>query len=105
MGIRIIRCRSLDHASAAGRYVCAAGATDIAAPRDRWNGSGDSIAACSARGRAGQGRGMTGPMLKLLIVDDEEPARQRLRDLLAREEGVGPLLEAGDGESAAAMIL
>jgi two-component system LytT family response regulator len=44
-------------------------------------------------------------MLKLLIVDDEEPARQRLRDLLAREEGVGPLLEAGDGESAAAMIL
>ena len=32
---------------------------------------------------------MTGSLLRVLVVDDEEPARQRLVDLLRRDTGVG----------------
>ena len=42
--------------------------------------------------------------LKILVVDDEAPARRRLVDLLARVEGVGEVLEAGDGAAAVRMI-
>jgi len=42
--------------------------------------------------------------LKILVVDDEAPARRRLVDLLARVDGVGEVLEAGDGATAVRMI-
>ena len=41
---------------------------------------------------------------RLLIVDDEPLARQRLRDLLAAEPGVEVIGESGDGREAVAMI-
>ena len=42
--------------------------------------------------------------LKILVVDDEAPARRRLADLLARVDGVGELLEAADGATAVRTI-
>jgi two-component system LytT family response regulator len=42
--------------------------------------------------------------LKVLVVDDEAPARRRLVDLLARVNEVGAILEAVDGTTAARMI-
>ena len=38
--------------------------------------------------------------MRLLIVDDERPARAKLRHLLALQEGVGAVvaLDKGDGE-------
>ncbi len=39
---------------------------------------------------------MTTPPLRVLIVDDEAPARSRLRDLLADVSGALPLLVAGE---------
>lgn len=38
--------------------------------------------------------------LDVLVVDDEEPARRRLRDLLAKEDGVRLIGECPDGPSA-----
>ena len=46
---------------------------------------------------------MNGPgqaRLRVLVVDDEEPARQRLVDLLRRDAGVGDVFEASDGLAA-----
>ena len=43
--------------------------------------------------------------LRTLIVDDEAPARRRIRRLLAGEPGVTIAGECGDGESAVASIL
>jgi len=43
---------------------------------------------------------MTGSLLRVLVVDDEEPARQRLVDLLRRDTGVGGIVEASDGLAA-----
>lgn len=43
---------------------------------------------------------MTGPPLRVLVVDDEAPARQRLVDLLQRDAGVGAIVEASDGLAA-----
>ena len=43
---------------------------------------------------------MTGSLLRVLVVDDEEPARQRLVDLLRRDTGVGAIVEASDGLAA-----
>src|SRR5436190_1751905 len=43
---------------------------------------------------------MTGSLLRVLVVDDEEPARQRLVDLLRRDAGVGAVVEASDGLAA-----
>ena len=43
---------------------------------------------------------MTAPPLRVLVVDDEEPARQRLVDLLRRDSGVGLIVEASDGLAA-----
>jgi len=40
---------------------------------------------------------MTGSLLRVLVVDDEEPARQRLVDLLRRDSGIGTVSEASDG--------
>ncbi len=40
--------------------------------------------------------------LSLLIVDDEAPARERLRDMLQRIDRVGDIQEAGNGEEAIA---
>jgi two-component system LytT family response regulator len=42
--------------------------------------------------------------LRTLVVDDEAPARRRIRRLLAEEDGVAVVGECGDGESAVAMI-
>ncbi len=42
--------------------------------------------------------------IRVLIVDDEEPARQRLADLLRKDVQVSSILEAGDGLSAVDMI-
>src|SRR5689334_11194086 len=39
-----------------------------------------------------------------LIVDDEAPARQRLRDLLAKDDRVGAILEAENGIAAVQII-
>jgi two-component system LytT family response regulator len=43
---------------------------------------------------------VTGPLLRVLVVDDEAPARQRLVDLLRNDPGVGQVLEAADGLAA-----
>ncbi|MEO5822822.1 MAG: LytTR family DNA-binding domain-containing protein [Vicinamibacteraceae bacterium] len=43
---------------------------------------------------------MTGSLLRVLVVDDEEPARQRLVDLLRRDAGVSAISEASDGLAA-----
>ncbi len=36
--------------------------------------------------------------IRVLIVDDEEPARQRISDLLSQDSDVSSVQEAGDGE-------
>lgn len=43
-------------------------------------------------------------MIKLLIVDDEPPARAKLRRLLSAMPGIGPVLEAGNAGEALALI-
>ncbi len=43
-------------------------------------------------------------MIKLLIVDDEPPARVKLRRLLSAMPGIGPVLEAGNAVEALALI-
>jgi two-component system LytT family response regulator len=43
---------------------------------------------------------MSGSLLRVLVVDDEAPARQRLVDLLRRDSGVGSIVEASDGLAA-----
>lgn len=43
-------------------------------------------------------------MIKLLIVDDEPPARAKLRRLLSAMPGIGPVLEAGNAAEALALI-
>ncbi|MBB5055421.1 two-component system LytT family response regulator [Granulicella aggregans] len=43
--------------------------------------------------------------IRVLIVDDEAPARQRLSDLLTQDPEVSSVQEAGDGETAVRMIL
>lgn len=42
--------------------------------------------------------------MRILIVDDERPARDKLRRLLARQSGIDALDEAGDGIEALARI-
>jgi two-component system LytT family response regulator len=42
--------------------------------------------------------------IKMLVVDDEAPARQRLLDLLHRDPQVGTILEACNGEDAFELI-
>ncbi len=44
------------------------------------------------------------PDLRVLVADDEPPARQRVLDLLAREDGVDVVGEAGTGTEAAGLI-
>ena len=41
--------------------------------------------------------------MKVLIVDDEQPARERLRQILNDEDGYDVIGEAGNGEEAIAM--
>ena len=43
-------------------------------------------------------------MLRALVVDDEAPARRRIRRLLATEPGIAVVGECGDGASAIAII-
>jgi len=43
--------------------------------------------------------------IRVLVVDDEAPARQRLTDLLRPTPWIAAVLEASDGRMAAAMIL
>jgi two-component system LytT family response regulator len=43
--------------------------------------------------------------LRVLIVDDEAPARQRISDLLIQDAEISWVQEAGDGETAVRMIL
>ena len=42
--------------------------------------------------------------LRILVADDEAPARQRLIDLLQKDPRVGTVLEAGDGQTAVEII-
>jgi two-component system LytT family response regulator len=42
--------------------------------------------------------------IKVIVVDDEAPARQRLLELLGRDAQVGAVLEACNGEDAVALI-
>ncbi len=42
--------------------------------------------------------------VRTLVVDDEAPARRRIRRLLAAEDGVTVIGECGDGASAVSMI-
>ena len=42
--------------------------------------------------------------IRVLVADDEAPARQRLIDLLHKDAQVKGVLEAGDGQSAVEMI-
>src|SRR3954462_11439956 len=41
---------------------------------------------------------------RVLVVDDEAPARQRLIDVLSKHPGIAPVLEASDGISAVNLI-
>jgi two-component system, LytTR family, response regulator len=43
--------------------------------------------------------------MRVLVVDDEAPARQRVIDLLRHDEQVGTILEAADGQAAVESIL
>src|SRR6267143_3312694 len=47
---------------------------------------------------------MTSPPLRVLVVDDEAPARRKVLRLLLDEEGVEVVGEAGGGESAIAAV-
>ena len=42
--------------------------------------------------------------MRVLVADDEAPARRRLSDLLSKQSGVGTILEARDGLAAVRMI-
>jgi two-component system LytT family response regulator len=42
--------------------------------------------------------------LKILIVDDEPPARKKIHSFLAKERGVGVIVEAANGVEAAGLI-
>ena len=42
--------------------------------------------------------------LRVLVVDDEAPARQRLVDLLRKDPQVGSILEAANGKAAVEII-
>ena len=42
--------------------------------------------------------------IHVLVADDEAPARQRLVDLLRRDEQIASISEAADGETAVEMI-
>ena len=42
--------------------------------------------------------------MKILIVDDEQPARRKIRAYLAEESGIGSVLEAGNGVDAVRLI-
>ena len=42
--------------------------------------------------------------IRVLVADDEAPARQRLIDLLHKDAQVMAVLEAGDGQAAVEMI-
>jgi two-component system LytT family response regulator len=42
--------------------------------------------------------------IRVLVVDDEAPARKRLTDLLAKDRGVGKVLEAKNGVDAVTLI-
>jgi two-component system, LytTR family, response regulator len=42
--------------------------------------------------------------IRVLVADDEAPARQRLIDVLRKDSGVGTVLEAGDGLAAVEII-
>jgi len=43
--------------------------------------------------------------MRVLVVDDEAPARQRVMDLLRQDQQVGSILEAADGQGAVESIL
>jgi two-component system LytT family response regulator len=43
--------------------------------------------------------------MRVLVVDDEAPARQRVIDLLGRDPQVGTILEAADGQAAVESII
>ena len=43
-------------------------------------------------------------LMRVLVVDDEEPARQRLIDLLKKDPQVGSILEATNGKSAVEIL-
>ena len=45
-----------------------------------------------------------GERIRVLVVDDEAPARQRLIDLLKKDSQVGSILEAVNGQAAAEII-
>jgi two-component system, LytTR family, response regulator len=42
--------------------------------------------------------------IRVLVVDDEAPARQRLIDLLKKDPQVGSVLQAADGKAAVEII-
>jgi len=47
----------------------------------------------------------SGDQMRVLVVDDEAPARQRVMDMLQRDPEVGIILEAADGQAAIESIL
>src|SRR5271165_4001093 len=47
----------------------------------------------------------SGELMRVLVVDDEAPARQRVIDLLRNDEQVGTIVEAADGQAAVESIL
>jgi two-component system, LytTR family, response regulator len=42
--------------------------------------------------------------IRVLVVDDEAPARKRLADMLAKDRDIGGILEAENGAAAVALI-
>ena len=47
----------------------------------------------------------SGELMRVLVVDDESPARQRVIDLLRHDAAIGEVLEAADGQAAVETIL
>ena len=59
---------------------------------------------CDGRRPAGLGAGPVPDMIRVLIVDDEPPARRKVRRGLERDADIGEIREAGSGEEAIAAL-
>ena len=75
----------------------ASGRVRVAEPKSRYH------CRCSERQENTHGPAAREP-IRVLVVDDEEPARQRLVDLLRHDPEVSSILEAKDGLAAVEMI-
>src|SRR5271154_3889905 len=65
----------------------------VAGAEQRWRSH------CRYDSHKGEPMAQLTELIRVLVVDDEEPARQRLVDLLKKDPEVGNLLEAANGKA------